>query len=126
FQVEGAANKSGRGPSIWDTFAHDEPDRIKDGSNGDVAADFYNRYKEDLKTTKDTGLNAFRFSISWSRIIPHGKIQWGVNEEGIAFYNNLIDECLRNGLEPFVTLFHWDTPQALQDRYGGFLSPSIV
>ncbi|KAJ4844566.1 hypothetical protein Tsubulata_008194 [Turnera subulata] len=126
YQVEGAANKSGRGPSIWDTFAHDQPDRIRDGRNGDVAVDFYNRYKEDLKMMKGTGLNAFRFSISWSRIIPQGQIQWGVNEEGIQFYNNLINECLKNGLEPFVTLFHWDTPQALEDRYGGFLSPNIV
>ncbi|KAJ4834472.1 hypothetical protein Tsubulata_007928 [Turnera subulata] len=126
YQVEGSANKSGRGPSVWDTFAHEQPGRILDRSNGDVAVDFYHRYKEDLKRMKDTGLNAFRFSISWSRVIPHGQIRAGVNEEGIRFYNSVINEALKIGLEPFVTIFHWDTPQALEDKYGGFLSKNIV
>ncbi|KAJ4848261.1 hypothetical protein Tsubulata_023606 [Turnera subulata] len=126
YQVEGAANKSGRGPSVWDTFTHQESERIKDGKNGDVAVNFYKLYEDDLKAMNETGLNAFRFSISWSRIIPHGKISSGVNEEGIRFYNNLINKALQYGLTPFVTLFHWDTPQALEDKYGGFLSPNIV
>ncbi|KAJ4828695.1 hypothetical protein Tsubulata_022848 [Turnera subulata] len=126
FQTEGAANKSGRGPSVWDAFVHEYPERILDGQNADVAVDFYNRYKEDLRRMKDTGLNAMRFSISWSRLIPHGQIRAGINQEGVTFYNNLINEALSLGLEPFATIFHWDTPQALEDKYGGFLSPNIV
>ncbi|XP_048231355.1 beta-glucosidase 24 isoform X2 [Ricinus communis] len=127
YQTEGAANKSGRGPSIWDTFTHEYPERIDDGSNGDVAVDFYNLYKEDIRRmSKQIGMNAFRFSISWSRVIPSGRVREGVNEEGIEFYNNVIDEAINNGLEPFVTIFHWDVPQALEDKYGGFLSPNIV
>ncbi|KAJ4836190.1 hypothetical protein Tsubulata_013725 [Turnera subulata] len=100
FQVEGEANKSGRGPSVWDAYVHEQPERILDGSNADVAVDFYHRFQEDLQRMKDAGLNAFRFSISWSRVIPR--------------------------LTPFVTIFHWDTPQALEDKYGGFLSKNIV
>ncbi|KAJ4833491.1 hypothetical protein Tsubulata_006660 [Turnera subulata] len=126
FQVEGGASKNGRGPCVWDAFSHDNPERILDGSNGDVAVDFYNRYREDFPRMKKMGLNAFRFSISWSRVIPHGQIRWGVNEEGITFYNNLITQAVKHGLEPFVTIFHWDTPQALEDKYGGFLSRNIV
>ncbi|KAJ4846228.1 hypothetical protein Tsubulata_035399 [Turnera subulata] len=126
YQVEGTANTRGRGPSVWDTFTHDQPERISDGSNGDVAVDFYNRYKEDLKRMKEMGFNSVRFSISWPRIVPYGKISSGVNEEGIKFYSDLIDEALANDLEPFVTIFHWDTPQALEDKYGGFLSSDVV
>ncbi|KAL5755367.1 hypothetical protein ACOSP7_023587 [Xanthoceras sorbifolium] len=126
YQSEGAAKEGGRGPSIWDTFTHNSPDRISDGSNGDVAVDFYHRYKEDVQIMKDMNLDAFRFSISWSRLLPHGKLSGGVNMEGIIFYNNLINDLLSNGLQPFVTIFHWDLPQALEDEYGGFLSPHIV
>ncbi|XAR54318.1 Beta-primeverosidase [Bertholletia excelsa] len=100
--------------------------KIRDHSNGDVADDFYHRYKEDIALVKSTGFDAFRFSISWSRVIPKGKISYGVNQKGVEFYNNLIDEILANGLKPYVTLFHWDLPQALDDYYGGFLSPKIV
>ncbi|KAK1589462.1 hypothetical protein Q3G72_034348 [Acer saccharum] len=100
YQYEGAAKEGGRGPSIWDTFTHNSSDRISDRSNGDIAVDFYHRYKEDVQIMKDMNLNAFRFSISWSRLLPR--------------------------LQPFVTLFHWDLPQALEDEYGGFLSPHIV
>lgn len=126
YQVEGGARRNGRGPSVWDTFTYEYPERILDRSNGDEAVDFYRRYRDDMKRMKEIGMNAFRFSISWSRLIPHGKKSFGVNEEGITFYNKLINEAIRLRLEPFVTIFHWDTPQALEDRYGGFLSKSIV
>ncbi|XP_050227343.1 cyanogenic beta-glucosidase-like [Mercurialis annua] len=127
YQTEGEANSKGRGPSIWDTFTHKYPERIDDRSNGDVATDSYNLYKDDIKKmNEDVGMNAYRFSISWSRIIPSGKLSKGVNEEGIDFYNRLINETLKNGLVPFVTIFHWDVPQGLEDEYGGFLSPKIV
>ncbi|KAE8037052.1 hypothetical protein FH972_009677 [Carpinus fangiana] len=126
YQYEGAANEDGRGPSIWDSYTHRYPGRIKDGSNGDVAVDQYHRYKEDVGIMKEMGLDAYRFSISWSRVLPKGKLSGGVNSEGIKYYNNLINELLNKGLQPFVTLFHWDLPQALEDEYGGFLSPHIV
>ncbi|GMN26522.1 hypothetical protein TIFTF001_001341 [Ficus carica] len=101
-------------------------ERIKDGSNGDVANDEYHHYKEDVGIMKEMNLDAYRFSISWSRLLPNGKLSGGVNKEGIEYYNNLINELLANGLKPFVTLFHWDLPQTLEDEYGGFLSPLIV
>ncbi|KAE9459850.1 hypothetical protein C3L33_08250, partial [Rhododendron williamsianum] len=83
-------------------------------------------YQEDVQLMKFMGMDAFRFSISWARILPRGKLSGGVNKEGVAFYNNLINELISNGLKPFITLFHWDLPQALEDEYGGFLSPRIV
>ncbi|XP_057456245.1 beta-glucosidase 12-like [Lotus japonicus] len=126
YQSEGAANEGGRGPSTWDTATHKTPEKIKDRSNGDVASDQYHRYKEDVKIMKYMNTDAYRFSISWSRILPKGKISSGINQEGITYYNNLINELLDNGLKPFVTLFHWDLPQALEDEYGGFLSPHII
>ncbi|KAK7262567.1 hypothetical protein RJT34_30141 [Clitoria ternatea] len=126
YQYEGGAKEGGRGPSIWDTFTHKYPDKIKDGSSGDVAIDSYHRYKEDVAIMKDMNLDAYRFSISWSRILPHGKLSGGINQEGIDYYNNLINELIANGLQPFVTLFHWDLPQSLEDEYGGFLSPRII
>ncbi|CAL5426244.1 unnamed protein product [Camellia sinensis] len=126
YQYEGAANEGGRGPSIWDTFTHRYPGKIRDGSNGDVAIDFYHRYKGDVKIMKEMRLDAFRLSISWSRLLPRGKLSGGVNKEGIKYYNSLIDELLGKGITPFVTLFHWDLPQALEDEYGGFLSPKVV
>ncbi|XP_010257423.1 PREDICTED: beta-glucosidase 12-like [Nelumbo nucifera] len=126
YQYEGAANEGGRGSCIWDTFTHTYPGKIKDGSNGDVAIDFYHRYKEDVGIMKEMGLDAFRFSISWSRILPNGKLSGGMNREGITFYNNLINELLSKGIQPFATLFHWDLPQALEDEYGGFLNAKIV
>ncbi|KAM3358468.1 beta-glucosidase 13-like [Capsicum galapagoense] len=126
YQYEGAANEDGKGPSIWDTFTHNHPERIADHSNGDVAIDFYHRYKEDIRLMKLQGLNGFRFSISWSRILPYGKLSKGVNRKGISFYNNLINELLANGIQPLVSIFHWDLPQALEDEYQGFLSPQIA
>ncbi|CAK7331899.1 unnamed protein product [Dovyalis caffra] len=132
-KYEGEANKHNRGPAIWDIFTEEHTDntfdtveRILDHSNGNVAVDFYHRYKEDVQRMKEMGMDAFRFSISWPRVLPHGKLSAGINTEGIQFYNNLIDYLLQNGLKPFVTLFHWDTPQALEDKYGGFLSSNIV
>ncbi|XP_059649074.1 beta-glucosidase 12-like [Cornus florida] len=126
YQYEGAAREGGKGPSIWDTFAHKYSGKILNGSNGDVAVDFYHRYKEDVQLMKFIGLDVFRFSISWPRILSTGKLSGGVNKEGVAFYNNLINELLANGIQPAVTIFHWDLPQALEDEYGGFLSTRIV
>ncbi|XP_058225196.1 beta-glucosidase 12-like [Rhododendron vialii] len=126
YQFEGAWKEGGKGPSIYDIFTHKYPDKFSNRSNGDVALDFYHRYKEDVQLMKFMGMNGFRFSISWTRVLPHGKLSGGVNKEGVAFYNNLIDELIANGLKPFVTIFHWDLPQALEDEYGGFLSPRIV
>ncbi|CAL5016404.1 unnamed protein product [Urochloa decumbens] len=126
YQYEGAVKEGGRGPSIWDTYSHQHKEKIIGGSNGDVAVDSYHRYKEDVGLMKHMGMDAYRFSISWSRILPNGSLKGGVNKEGVRYYNNLIDELLLKGVQPFVTLFHWDTPQALEDKYGGFLSPNII
>ncbi|KAK7405711.1 hypothetical protein VNO78_07319 [Psophocarpus tetragonolobus] len=126
YQHEGAADAGGRGPSIWDTFTHNHPEKIFDRSNGDVSVDQYHRYKEDVEIMKEMNMDAYRFSISWSRVLPKGKVSRGVNKEGINYYNNLINELLAKGIKPFVTIFHWDIPQALEDEYGGFLSPNIV
>jgi len=126
YQDEGAALEGGKGPSIWDTFSHIQG-KIEDGKNGDVAVDQYHRYKEDVRHLKYMGMDLYRFSISWSRIFPQGSPRHGgVNEEGITYYNNLINELLKNGMEPFVTLYHWDMPQALEDEYGGFRSQRVV
>ncbi|CAL9026051.1 unnamed protein product [Prunus brigantina] len=124
YQVEGAANEDGRGPSIWDSFTHNHPEKITDRSNGDVAIDEYHRYKEDVEIIKNMSMEVYRFSISWSRVLPNGTGQ--PNPKGIEYYNNLINEILKKGMKPYVTLFHWDLPQALQEKYGGFLSPLIV
>ncbi|XP_051145086.1 beta-glucosidase 12-like [Andrographis paniculata] len=126
YQYEGAAFEDGKGPSIWDTFAHNSSDKIADRSNGDVALDFYHRYKDDIKLMKYLGVESFRMSISWPRILPRGKLSGGVNKKGIAFYNNVFNELIANGITPFVTLFHWDLPQALEDEYKGFLSPRVI
>ncbi|EEC77466.1 hypothetical protein OsI_16288 [Oryza sativa Indica Group] len=126
YQYEGGAAEGGRGPSIWDTFTHQHPEKIADRSNGDVASDSYHLYKEDVRLMKDMGMDAYRFSISWTRILPNGSLRGGVNKEGIKYYNNLINELLSKGVQPFITLFHWDSPQALEDKYNGFLSPNII
>lgn len=119
-QVEGAWDKDGKGVSIWDQWCR-EPKRIKDGSINEDAVRSYDFYKEDVARMKKYGVTAYRFSLAWSRIIPLGGKDDPVNEKGIAYYNNLIDELLANGIKPFVTLFHWDTPQTLEQRYGGML-----
>ncbi|XLT84249.1 hypothetical protein HN873_006002 [Arachis hypogaea] len=121
YQVEGAANEDGRTPSIWDTFAHD----VFEGTeNGDVACDGYHKYKEDVKLMVETGLDAYRFSISWSRLIPNGR--GPINPKGLQFYNNLINELISNRIQPHVTLHNFDLPQALEDEYGGWVSPKIM
>src|SRR5262249_12695548 len=119
YQIEGAWNEDGKGPSIWDTFAH-IPGKIKNGDTGDVAIDHYHRYKEDVQVMKDIGVNAYRFSVSWPRIFPQGTST--LNSKGIDFYDRLVDELRAAGIEPFATLYHWDLPQALQDKYGGWQS----
>jgi beta-glucosidase len=121
YQIEGGFDQEGRGPSIWDTFTHLEPSRTK-GANGDIACDHFHRYEEDLDLLKKYGAKAYRFSISWSRIIPLGGRDDPINEKGIAFYNKLIDGLLDRGITPWVTLYHWDLPQALHERYGGWLN----
>ncbi|GLT60697.1 hypothetical protein SLA2020_334530 [Shorea laevis] len=126
YQYEGATSEGGRWPSIWDTFTQRFPDKIRDHSSGEVADDSYHLYRGDVAAIKDIGFDAYRFSISWSRLLPDGKVSGGVNQEGIRYYNSLINGLLANGLQPYVTLFHWDLPQALQDEYGGFLNPQIV
>jgi len=115
YQVEGAAREDGRGASIWDTFCR-EPGRIRDGSNGDVSTDHYHRYKEDVALMKSMGTNAYRFSIAWPRVFPDG--MGTPNPKGLAFYDRLVDELLAKGIEPYATLYHWDLPQALQNRGG--------
>ena len=117
-QNEGAYNADGRGLSIWDAFARRQG-KIKDGAKPSVACDFYYRYKDDLLLAKALGFTAFRFSISWSRILPDGIGK--VNKEGVAFYHKLIEECLKLEMVPFVTLYHWDLPYALE-KEGGWTS----
>ncbi|CAI5987908.1 unnamed protein product [Closterium sp. NIES-65] len=144
--VEGAAREGGRGASIWDVFAH-TPGRTHNGDTGDVACDQYHRYEEDVALMRHLGFSAYRFSISWSRILPCAsaflalctpqhtpceadeKLSSGrqpVNQEGVEYYNRLIDCLLRNGITPCVTLFHWDLPQALEEEFGGFRGEAIV
>ena len=119
YQNEGAANQDGKGKSIWDTYSH-TPGKISDGSNGDIAVDHYNRYKEDVQLMKDLGAKAYRFSIAWSRIFPTGRGE--VNMKGLDFYKRLVDQLLKAGIEPFATLYHFDLPQGLMDNYGGWQS----
>lgn len=122
YQIEGAWNEDGKGPSIWDTFAH-TPGKIKNGDTGDAANDHYHRYKEDVALIKNLGANAYRFSISWPRIFPEGTGK--PNQKGLDFYSRLVDELKAADIEPFATLYHWDLPQALQDKHGGWQSPEI-
>lgn len=123
-QIEGAVAQDGKGKSVWDQFI-DTPGKTKDGLNLN-ALDSYNRYMADIKALKELGVNSYRFSIPWTRILPSGSLSGGVNRKAIDHYNRLINELLHNGIKPFVTLLHFDSPQALEDKYKGFLSRKIV
>ncbi len=122
FQIEGAYNKDGRGASIWDTFAS-KKGKINNNENANIACDFYHNYEDDLEIVEQLGISNFRFSISWSRIFPDG---YGyVNKKGVDFYSKLIDKCLEKGIEPWVTLYHWDLPQRIENN-GGWTNRRIV
>ncbi|GAA0985417.1 GH1 family beta-glucosidase [Nocardiopsis tropica] len=115
YQIEGAADVGGRGPSIWDTYCR-TPGRVARGESGDVACDHYHRYPEDVALLRELGVDAYRFSIAWPRVVPTGK--GAVNPEGLAFYDRLVDAVREAGIEPVATLYHWDLPQALEDEGG--------
>ncbi|MGW0476272.1 GH1 family beta-glucosidase [Streptomyces coeruleorubidus] len=115
YQIEGAYDEDGRGPSIWDTFCR-EPGRVADGATGDVACDHYHRYREDIALLRELGVDSYRFSIAWPRIQPAGS--GPANAAGLDFYDRLVDELLASGISPAATLYHWDLPQALEDRGG--------
>lgn len=121
YQVEGAVTEDGKGPSVWDTFSH-IPGKVTNNENGDVACDHYHKYKEDVALMKELGLQSYRFSISWPRIFPEGIGE--PNPKGFAFYDALVDELLANNIRPYITLFHWDLPEALQQK-GGFFWDGI-
>ncbi|CAH1424031.1 unnamed protein product [Lactuca virosa] len=126
YQIEGAVLEGGRQPSVWDTFCLTKSGAIDNEDNGNNAINAYYKTKEDVQLMKKLGLKAYRFSFSWSRILPGGKLRLGINQEGVDYYNNLIDELKRNEIEPFVTLWHWDTPNALEEDYLGFLDKQII
>jgi beta-glucosidase len=121
-QIEGSPLADGAGPSIWHRFER-TPGMVRDGDSGDVACDHYRRYEEDVRLMRELGLTSYRFSIAWARVLPQGK--GAVNEKGLDFYRRLVDSLLANGIQPMVTLFHWDLPAALDDR-GGWLNPDIA
>ncbi len=123
YQVEGAFQADGKGMSVWDEFSH-RPGTMANNANGDIACDHYHRYREDVALMREMGLKAYRFSISWSRIFPEGRGR--INRAGIDHYKRFCDELLANGIEPFITLYHWDLPQALQSDFGGWLSRETV
>jgi beta-glucosidase len=122
YQIEGAANEDGRGESVWDRFCA-TPGKVRNGDSGAIACDFYHRYSDDIALMRELGLDAFRFSIAWPRVLPEGR--GTVNTKGLDFYDRLVDELLANGIAPYATLFHWDTPQALEDQ-GGWPSRATV
>ncbi|MGG5252744.1 glycoside hydrolase family 1 protein [Neobacillus sp. SM06] len=123
YQIEGAWNEDGKGVSNWDQFVR-IPGKTFKATTGDVAVDHYHRYQEDVRLMAEMGLKAYRFSVSWARIYPKGKGE--INEKGIEFYHQLINELIKNKIEPILTIYHWDLPQALQDEYGGWESRQIV
>jgi 6-phospho-beta-glucosidase len=123
YQIEGAASIDGKGPSIWDVYSSIPGNTFKN-TTGEVAIDFYHKYEEDINLMKEMGLKAYRFSVSWPRILPKGKGE--VNQKGIEFYHKVIDKLIENNIEPILTIYHWDLPQALQDEYGGWESREII
>jgi beta-glucosidase len=122
YQIEGGNLKDGRGKNIWDEFSK-WPNKVYNQHDGLIACDHVNRFKEDVKIMKNLGIKAYRFSISWPRILPNGTGQ--TNKQGLQFYHNLIDELLNSGIEPYITLYHWDLPLTLH-RQGGWLNPNII
>ena len=122
YQIEGTGRDSGKGQNIWDVFTK-EPGRVYEGYTGDIACDHYHRFREDVAYMKELGLKGYRFSIDWSRVLPEGTGK--VNEKGIDFYNALIDELLEQGIEPYITLYHWELPYEIYKR-GGWMNPEIV
>jgi beta-glucosidase len=122
YQIEGAWDLDGKGPSIWDTFTH-KHGKIKDHTTGDVACDFYHRYESDIDLIRQLNMQVFRFSTAWSRLLPQGT--GIVNQKGIDFYHRVIDACLVAGIEPWITLYHWDLPQALEDK-GGWANRDVL
>jgi beta-glucosidase len=122
YQIEGAAQEDGRGECIWTRFSH-TPGKVKRGDTGDVACNHYELYKEDVALMKQIGVDAYRFSLSWPRVLPRGEGE--INESGLDFYSRLVDELLAEGITPWATLYHWDLPQALQDK-GGWANPDSV
>ena len=123
YQIEGAYNEDGKGMSNWDNFVR-IPGKTFKGTTGDIAVDHYHRYKEDIALMAEMGLKTYRFSIAWTRIYPTGNGE--LNQKGVEFYQNIIDECLKYGIEPMVTIFHWDLPQSLVEQYGGFERREMV
>jgi beta-glucosidase len=122
YQIEGAWNEDEKGESIWDRFSH-TPGKVQDGDTGDKACDHYHRWEDDLKMIKALGLKAYRFSVAWPRVLPNGSGM--VSEAGLDFYNKLVDGLLKLDIEPYITLYHWDLPQKLQDK-GGWTERMIV
>lgn len=123
YQIEGGGLDYGRGECIWHRFSHTDG-KVYNNENGDIACDHIHRYKEDVQLMKNLGVDAYRFSISWPRILPNGT--GAINQQGVDFYNRLIDELLANDIAPYITLYHWDLPQALQDRGEGWENPDSV
>lgn len=123
YQVEGAWDEDGKGPSVWDEFVR-IPGKTFKGTNGDLAVDHFHRYQEDIALMKEQGLKAYRFSVAWTRIFPEGRGE--VNQAGLDFYIRLVDELIENGIEPVLTLYHWDLPQALQEEYQGWESRKVI
>ena len=122
YQIEGAAAEDGRGPSIWDHYCR-QPGRVAGGDHGDVACDHYHRYVDDIALMRDLGLQAYRFSVAWPRVLPEGR--GAANGKGLDFYDRLVDRCLQAGIEPWLCLYHWDLPLALAEQ-GGWTNREVA